>query len=205
MPLMAPISDADRLIRAARAGSPEALNELLSLYRAQIRYEAGIRLEGALKSKMDGSDAAQSVLLRATERFEQFRGEGEREFTAWLRKILANHLRDEHRRYRGESRSVEREVRLHDLEWFDEQCDALLASGPDEAASEAERHELSLEIAAALERMPADSRDLLVLRGFDHLEWAEIARRIGTTPDAARMRWSRALHQLGFQLREFGK
>ena len=201
---MAPISDADRLIQSARAGSPEALNELLSLYRAQIRYEAGIRLEGALKSKMDSSDAAQSVLMRATERFEQFRGDSEREFVGWLRTILANHLRDERRRYRGETRSVDREVRLHDLDWFDEQCEALLASAPDEIASSAERQELSLRIAAALERLPAASRDLLVLRGFDHLEWSEIARRTNTTPDAARMRWSRALHLLGFQLREFG-
>jgi RNA polymerase sigma-70 factor (ECF subfamily) len=201
---MAPISDAEALIRSARDGSPEALNELLTLYRAQIRYEAGIRLEGALKAKMDSSDAAQNVLLRATERFEQFRGDSEREFTAWLRSILANHLRDEQRRYRGESRSVSREVRLHDLEWFDGQCEELLAAAPDETASEAERRELSLRVAAALERLPAESRDLLVLRGFDHLEWAEIARRTGTSPDAARMRWSRALHLLGFQLREYG-
>jgi len=201
---MAPISDADRLIRAAREGSPEALNDLLALYRAQIRYEAGLRLEGAIKSKMDGSDAAQSVLMRATERFEQFRGESAGEFTAWLRTILANHLRDEQRRYRGESRAVDREVRIQDLEWFDDQCEQLLASDPDQTASEAERRELSLKVAAALEQLPAASRDLLVLRGFDNLEWAEIARRIKTTPDAARMRWSRALHLLGFQLREYG-
>ena len=98
---MAPNSDARALIRAARIGSPGALNELLGLFRAQIRYEAGIRLEGALKSKLDSSDAAQGVLMRATERFDQFRGESPAEFTAWLRTILANHLRDEQRRYRA--------------------------------------------------------------------------------------------------------
>ena len=198
---MAPKSDADRLIRAARAGVPDALNELLGLYRAQVRYEAGIRLEGALRAKLDGSDAAQNVLLRATERFDQFRGEGASEFAAWLRTILANHLKDEQRRYGGESRSVAREVRLEDLEWFDGECDRLLSSDADQTATEASRRELSLRVAEALEKLPERDRNLLILRGFDHLEWSEIAQRVRSTPDAARMRWSRALQQLGFHLR----
>jgi len=198
---MAEKPDAERLIRDARAGSPEALNDLLALYRDQVRYEAGIRLEGAMRAKMDGSDAAQNVLLRATERFEQFRGDSAREFAAWLRQILANHLRDEQRRYNGATRSTKREVRIGDLDWFDEQCEALLDE--DEAADGAEREELSLRVAAALERMPEASRTLLVLRSFERLEWSEIARRTGSTPDAARMRWSRAIHQLGFHLRDF--
>ena len=195
--------DAERLIRDARRGSPDALNDLLALYRDQVRYEAGIRLEGALRAKMDGSDAAQSVLLRATERFEQFRGQSAREFAAWLRQILANHLRDERRRYGGATRSTKREVRIGDLEWFDEQCESLLDE--DETAGEAERRELSLRVAAALERMPQASRTLLTLRAFERLEWSEIARRTGSTPDAARMRWSRAIHQLGFHLRDYAQ
>ncbi|MHC4449749.1 MAG: sigma-70 family RNA polymerase sigma factor [Planctomycetota bacterium] len=202
---MAPNSDARALIRAARIGSPGALNELLGLFRAQIRYEAGIRLEGALKSKLDSSDAAQGVLMRATERFDQFRGESPAEFTAWLRTILANHLRDEQRRYRSESRAIGREIRLGDLELFDAQCAELLASEADETTSEAARRELSLKVAQALEELPASARELLVLRNFDQLEWSEVADRLQTTPDAARMRWSRAIHQLGMQLRPFAR
>ncbi|MHC4939901.1 MAG: sigma-70 family RNA polymerase sigma factor [Planctomycetota bacterium] len=197
---MAPNSDARQLLRAAREGSPGALNELLGLYRAQIRYEAGIRLEGALRSKLDGSDAAQGVLMRATERFDQFRGESPAEFVGWLRTILANHLRDEQRRYRAESRSVAREVRLEDLEQFDADCAELLGTDPDATTSEAARRELSLKVAHALEALPESARELLVLRNFDQLEWSEVADRLQTSPDAARMRWSRAIHLLGMHL-----
>ena len=174
---MAPNSDARKLIRAAREGSPGALNELLGLYRAQIRYEAGIRLEGALLAKLDGSDAAQGVLMRATERFDQFRGESPAEFVGWLRTILSNHLRDEQRRYQAESRSVSREVPLADLEKFDSDCADLLGTDADETTSEASRRELSLKVAHALEAMPESARELLVLRNFDHLEWSEVAAR----------------------------
>ena len=150
---------------------------------------------------MDGSDAAQNVLLRATERFDQFRGESAGEFAAWLRTILANQLKDEQRRYLGDSRSVDREVRLEDLEWFDDECASVLASDVDETTTEASRREISLRVANALEKLPDSSRDLLLLRGFDHLEWSEIAKLLRITPDAARMRWSRALQQLGGHLR----
>ena len=195
---MASQQDADYLIASARAGSTEALNELFGLYRAQLRYEAGIRLEGALGAKLDGSDAAQDVLLRAAERFDQFRGDSANEFTAWLRTILKNHLRDESRRYHGDARSVDREVRISDLEWFDNECADLLGEAP---VDEAARKEMSLKVAHALEKLPKASRDVLVWRTFDRLEWAEIGKRLQTTPDAARMRWSRALKQLGVGIR----
>ncbi len=196
---MVPQQDADQLIESARAGSADALNELFGLYRAQLRYEAGIRLEGALGAKLDGSDAAQAVLLRATERFDQFRGESGGEFAAWLRSILMNHLRDENRRYLGDTRSIEREVRLQDLEWFDKECADLLVETDDDEIS---RREMSLKVAKALEALPQKTRDLLVWRTFEHLEWSEVAKRLRTTPDAARMRWSRGLNLLGLKLRE---
>jgi RNA polymerase sigma-70 factor (ECF subfamily) len=196
---MVPQQDADDLIESARAGSAEALNELFGLYRAQLRHEAGIRLEGALGAKLDGSDAAQSVLLRATERFDQFRGESAGEFAAWLRTILTNHLRDENRRYLGDSRSIHREVRIQDLKWFDDECaDLLVETDSDEIT----RRETSLKVAKVLESLPRKTRDLLVWRSFEHLEWSEVAERLRTTPDAARMRWSRALILLGLRLRE---
>jgi len=201
---MGPKSDTEHLIRAAREGSPNALNELLGLYRAQVRYEAGIRLEGALRAKMDGSDAAQSVLLRATERFEQFRGESAAEFAAWLRQILVNHLRDEHRRFHGETRAVAREVRLEDLDRFDDECRALLDSAEQNTIDEAARRELCLRVADALEKLPESAREAIALRTFHHLEWAEVAARLATTPDAARMRWSRAIQQIGFRIRGIG-
>ena len=195
---MVPQQDADNLIESARAGSKEALNELFGLYRAQLRYEAGIRLEGALGAKLDGSDAAQDVLLRATERFDQFRGESAREFAAWLRSILMNHLRDENRRYLGDTRSIDREVRLQDVEWFDHECADLLVDTIDDDVSQ---REMSLKVAKALEALPRKTRDLLVWRSFEHLEWSEIAERLRTTPDAARMRWSRGINLLGLHLR----
>ena len=195
---MVPHQDADNLIESARAGSSEALNELFGLYRAQLRYEAGLRLEGAIGAKLDGSDAAQNVLLRATERFDQFRGESASEFAAWLRTILTNHLRDENRRYLGDTRSIDREVRLQDLEWFDSECADLMVDTTDDEIS---KREMSLKVAKALESLPKKTRDLLIWRSFDHLEWAEIATRLRTTPDAARMRWSRGLNTLGLRIR----
>jgi RNA polymerase sigma-70 factor (ECF subfamily) len=51
-------------------------------------------------------------------------------------------------------------------------------------------------LAAALERLPRDDRELLVLRHLEGLSFPVVARRLGRTLDSVKKRWPRALVRL---------
>jgi DNA-directed RNA polymerase specialized sigma24 family protein len=48
-----------------------------------------------------------------------------------------------------------------------------------------------------MEFLGAEDRELLVLRKWDNLSFTEIGKRLGVSPDAARMRHNRAVQRLG--------
>jgi RNA polymerase sigma-70 factor, ECF subfamily len=57
-------------------------------------------------------------------------------------------------------------------------------------------------LADALERLPADYREVIILRNLEDLSYDEIAQRMGRTPGAVRMLWVRALAQLRAEARQ---
>ena len=54
----------------------------------------------------------------------------------------------------------------------------------------------------ALDELPPGQRDAIRLRVVDELEYGVVARELGTTPEAARVRVHRGLRSLRLQLRE---
>src|SRR5437879_3745215 len=76
-----------------RAASP------LAHYREYLRLLARLQIDPRLRGRPDPSDIVQQTLLKAHERFEQFRGGTDEELRAWLRTILARTLIDAIRKF----------------------------------------------------------------------------------------------------------
>jgi RNA polymerase sigma-70 factor (ECF subfamily) len=70
---------------------------------------------------------------------------------------------------------------------------AQVASSPSHQAAEREQAVL---FADALARLPADYREVIILRHLQRLKFAEIATRMGRSSGAVRMLWTRAIEQL---------
>src|SRR5215469_16992096 len=104
-----------QLIDRARREEPGALDRLLDSYRNYLRLLARTGLDASLQGKADPSDLVQDALLKAYQRFSQFRGANDAELAGWLRQILARCLADFVRRYRTESRRAGREHSLDQL------------------------------------------------------------------------------------------
>jgi RNA polymerase sigma-70 factor (ECF subfamily) len=190
--------EVSELIQAARQGEAAALGRLLDGYRNYLKLLARTGIEATLRAKADPSDAVQEALLRATRHFDSFRGATEAELAAWLRQILARHLANLVRHYRGaEARQLARERSLDDLLGASSAAlGRLVAAPPASPSRAAERREMSVLLADALAELAPDHREVIVLRNLEEHEWDEIARRMDRTPGAARMLWARALKQL---------
>src|SRR5262249_46344878 len=98
---------------AARAGSREALGEVLEACRAYLLLVANKEIDPQLQAKGGASDLVQETFLEAQRAFGRFQGTTADELRAWLRQLLLHNVADFGRRYRGTGkRRVEREVRL---------------------------------------------------------------------------------------------
>jgi RNA polymerase sigma-70 factor (ECF subfamily) len=195
---------ADDLLRRARAGDEDARSRLLEAYRDYLRLLARVQLGRDLQGKVDPSDLVQEAFLEAHRDFGQFHGQTEAELRAWLRRVLATGLADQVRRYRG---TRQRDLRLERqlAAALDRSSQALerglVASGTSPSGG-AERREDARRLAEALERLPADYRDVLLLRHFHGLTFPEIARRLDRTLDMVKNVWLRGLGRLRRTLEE---
>jgi RNA polymerase sigma-70 factor, ECF subfamily len=191
------------LIDRARAGDRGALGTLLDRYRDLLRRLASRDMDPALGRRLDASDLVQQTFLEAAESFERFRGAGEAELTAWLRRILEYNLagaaRDHlfrQKRAAGREASLD-ESRADGVPWRDR-----LASQQTSPSLRAVRLEQATRFVEALGQLPPDQREAVRLRHVEGLPIDEIAARLGRSPEAAAGLLKRGLHALRARLRE---
>jgi RNA polymerase sigma-70 factor (ECF subfamily) len=174
----------------------------LERYRDWLLLLARLQLDRRLQAKVAASDVVQITLLEAGRAFPQFRGGSEAELLAWLRGILAHVLAHEVRRYAGtQQRDPRREVSLEqELAESSARLGGVLAAEQTSPSEAAARHEQSLALADALARLPADYREVIVLRNLEELSHEEVAARMRRGVGAVRMLWVRALARLRQEL-----
>jgi RNA polymerase sigma-70 factor (ECF subfamily) len=153
--------------------------------RDYLRLLARLHLNPRLRGKFDPSDAVQQTLLKAHENLEQFRGQGEAELVAWLRRILANTMTDALRQFGRDKRDLAREQSLEAaVEDSARSFQALFAAAPSSPSQQAMRHEDLLRLARALEELPEDQRAVIELTHLQGRSVAEIAGDLGRSEAA---------------------
>jgi RNA polymerase sigma-70 factor (ECF subfamily) len=192
------IADPEVLLQEARAGDAATLGRLLELYRRYLALLARVQIGQRLQGKVDASDIVQETFLEAHRNFPRFRGASEAEFVSWLRQILAANLADLLRRYLG---AKGRDVRLErEIELAVGRSSVLLDRGlvaPHSSPSQqAMRREQAVLLADALEQLPDDYRDVLVLRHLEGLTFPQVAERMGRSLDSVEKLWMRGLARL---------
>ncbi len=190
--------DPEEMLRRARAGDGAALGQLLELYRGYLALLARLQIGRRLQGKVDASDLVQDTFLEAHRHFARFRGTAEAELVEWLRQILAGLLANLLRRYLGTQR---RDVRL-ERELADQMAessrvlDRSLAAAQSTPSQRAIRREQAVLLADALDRLPEDYREVIILHHLEELKFPEVARRMGRSVDSVKNLWARALARL---------
>lgn len=186
------------LIENAQRGDSNALGELLARYRKYLVFLARSQLHHHLQAKADPSDLAQEVCLAAHHGIAQFQGKTTEDFAAWLRGILTNVIAMQVRRYLGTQKRDPRmeyalDQRLADASGF---LQSGLVADVTSPSQHFARNESFLQLAEALEDLPDDYRQVIVLRHVDALAFADVARIMGRSVDSVEKLWVRALGKL---------
>lgn len=138
-----------------------------------------------LAAKLDASDLVQQTLLKAHAAREQFRGTSPGEVAAWLRQILCRTLANEARALFQAKRDAGAERPLEaDLDASSRRLDAWLAADHTSPSERAGRGERAAALAAAVEALPPDQREVVLLKHCHGLSLAELAENTGRTQAA---------------------
>lgn len=168
---MAEPSD-EELMLALRDGELTAFDALFRRHYESLRALC-VRITAASGT---GDDLAQETFLRVLRHRATFRGDAR--FTTWIYRIARNLCLEHIARAARDQRIAER--------WKVE-APVSLASDRSDRSDELEA------LAAALQALPPDQREVLVLCRYHDLPFAEVAAILGCTPGAARVRAHRAL------------
>ncbi len=166
-------------------------------FRSWLLMLARTRIDGPLRGRVDPSDLVQQTLMLATRDADQFRGTSDAELAGWLRGILGHVMSHELQALMTSKRDISQEVSMDLLlEQSARRLDDLLAATQTSPSQAAVNHEERLRLAAALEQLPPDYRDVLVMRHLQGLPFPEIAKQLRRNAGAVRMLWVRALAEL---------
>jgi RNA polymerase sigma-70 factor (ECF subfamily) len=190
--------DCEALLAHARAGDDGALGRLLERYEAYLTLLARVQVGRRLQGKADPADMVQETFLEAARHFKQFRGETEPELAAWLRQILAGCLAHLVRRYCGtQARDIRLERDLGDeIDQSSQAIDRGLVAQQSSPSQRASRREQAVLLADALDLLPADYREVIILRYLEGLTFPEVADRMRRSLDSVEKLWVRALPRL---------
>jgi RNA polymerase sigma-70 factor (ECF subfamily) len=185
------------LVRRARGGDSAAAGLLFERHGAALRARVRRCLPRLLRAKVGESDVVQEACLAAFLHLEEFEDRGEGSFRGWLGAVAERKVLDELRRFAGTNkRNVAREV-------GGATTAARLAatSGDPSPSAAAIGDEESARLAAAMERLSEEHREVIRLVNEERLPLAEAGARMGRSAEAVRKLYARAVLVLGEHMR----
>jgi RNA polymerase sigma factor (sigma-70 family) len=137
------------------------------------------------RNDTDADDVVQEAFLRALKYFGGFRGEGPGQSRAWLLAIVRNMAHTWGRRHRSDASTTEFDETVH--------SEAIADEHPGSALSKVDSRET---LADALEHLPPDFREVIVLREIEGLSYKEISEVVDVPVGTVMSRLSRARKRL---------
>jgi RNA polymerase sigma factor (sigma-70 family) len=191
------------LLAAARAGEPSACDRLFARAAERLQLYIRLRLGEQLRQRVDSLDVLQETFLHAHRHVGGFDPAGaedpERRFAQWLCRIADRRILDLASRHGAARRAVGREERA-----VTTVLQHLRQNGHGPATSLIRRDERA-RLAAALDELDADDREVLLRRHFEGQTIEAIADATGRSESAIRRVLGRVTVSLGRRLEEGGR
>jgi RNA polymerase sigma-70 factor (ECF subfamily) len=177
------------IVERALSGDAEAFGEIVRRWERRIFALT----YGILGREDDARDATQETFLAAFRNLRGFRGEAK--VSSWLHRIAVNQCISRQRRARVRNES----------ELDDEQGTNVFAAPVDHSpARVAEGRQRTAAVRRALNGLPLDLRQVVVMKEFEELTFREIADALELPLSTVKSRLYTGLKQLQMRLQKFG-
>jgi len=175
----------DELVEMAEQGKTEVISVLVDRYSREL-FPYLLRMTGHVQT---AEDIFQETFIRIMTKRGKYHGQGN--FRAFLFTIARNLVYDMLRKKR-----VRKELSLDSALDDDDQTRefAVHAETPADVLSS---RELAVSVECALDKLAPKLKEALILKRFCDYSYEQIARMVGCSVSAVKMRVSRALSQLG--------
>ena len=158
----------ETLVRGAQKGDMSAFEELVARHRDKI-FARALSL---MRNEEDAIDLSQEAWIKSWQRLKQFHGDSS--FATWMTRIVINLCLDQLRK--------QKRHRTESIEQLDDELGGVERQMPFVTINPSaglERNELRQRIDKALDQLSVEHRTVLVLHGFEELEYKQIAKVVG--------------------------
>jgi RNA polymerase sigma-70 factor, ECF subfamily len=177
----------EELVEACRAGESSAFDLLVARWEDRIRG-ASYRILGS-----EDRDVAQEAFLKAYRGLAGFKREAR--FSSWLYQIATNLCRDRLRRRRSRPQVS--------LEAMEETGPLIVETRPG-AHERLQEQDLAQAVRRAIESLPLEQREVVILKEYQELTFLEIAQALDVPVSTVKTRLYRGLDQLRLRLEHQG-
>jgi RNA polymerase sigma-70 factor (ECF subfamily) len=187
---MDPLSSDEIIVERALTGDAEAFGEIVRRWERRIFALT----YGILGREEDARDATQETFLAAFRNLRGFRGEAK--VSSWLHRIAVNQCISRQRRAKVRGESALEEEQEKDAGSFAVPVDY-------SPIRVAEGRQETLAVRRAINSLPIELRQVVVMKEFEELTFREIADALDLPLSTVKSRLYTALKQLQLRLQKF--
>jgi RNA polymerase sigma-70 factor, ECF subfamily len=176
------------IVQRALTGDAEAFGEIVRRWERRIFALA----YGILGREDDARDATQETFLAAFRNLRGFRGDAK--VSSWLHRIAVNQCITRQRRTKVRSESA-----------LDEEIGEFATPLHDSPASVVEGRQETFAVRRAINSLPMELRQVVIMKEFEELTFREIADALDLPLSTVKSRLYTALKQLQMRLQKFGE
>lgn len=170
-----------QIIERTLGGEPEAFNTLVRRWERQI-YGLTLRMLGRDE---EARDATQETFLSAYRNLSKFRGDSK--FSSWIYRIAINICNT---KLRGRTRGVVSLEEQKDLNGFE------IAADLHDLSDTIQQEQVATHVKRALQGLPPEMRQVIVMKEYEGLKFAEIADILGIPLSTVKTRMYTGLSEL---------
>lgn len=179
------------LVERIQGGDREAWERLYRRYHDPLLLTIRARLGSGLRAWLQSEDILQSVVKDALVDLGRFEHRGPGSLEHWLHTCVLNKIRSKAAHYGAAKRAGGRPA-------SDSELDELGAREPPPGYLDPGFDDLERGLAS----LPAEQREIVLLRAIERLPNQLVAERLGKTPAATSKQYNRALARLGRRVQD---
>jgi RNA polymerase sigma-70 factor (ECF subfamily) len=181
-----------KLVQKLRSGDGAAMEEFYNIYRSRLYTLVLAQVD---QNQAVAEDLVQETFLAALGSLDKFRGDSQ--LYTWLRSIAFHKLNDYYRRQVRRSETKESSPDFDAMKQLEQ-------TGNDEPATLTvmESEEVRQSVNQALEELPQDYQEVLVLKYLEEMPVLEISQVMGRSPKSVEGLLSRARKAMRANLEE---